>query len=73
MLTGADFSLFLSDELKGRAGHIRAFLGDFSAVIPLGEGEVGLAVRRRERVFDVRGYKVTLEGGKVSNILPLDD
>ena len=73
VLAGIDPACCLAPALQPKAGLLRAFLGDFSAVIPLGEGEVGLAVRRRERVFDVRGYKVTLEGGKVSNILPLDD
>lgn len=69
VLTGADFSLFLSDELKGRAGHIRAFLGDFSSVsLTKDPMTCGLARKKKDRLYELHYFTVTLEGGKIADI-----
>lgn len=70
-LIGADCSPYLSGELQEKAGSLKEFLGDFRSVVLTGERDrVGLAYERKERVFDVRYFRVELSGGKVSNIIP---
>lgn len=69
VLIGADCTPFLADALKPKAGALRAYLGDFSDVaLTARQDVVGLVYPRKERVFDVRYFRVTLEDGKIANI-----
>lgn len=71
-LIGADCAPFLADNLKAKAGSLKEFLGDFRSVVLTAERDrVGLVYERKERVFDVRYYRVELTEGKISNIVTL--
>lgn len=71
-LIGADVVPFLSPALAEKAGSLKEFLGDYLSVVLTDEREkVGLVYRRKENVFDVRYFRVELEDGKISNIIPL--
>lgn len=70
-LIGADIKPFLSDALADKANSLRAFLGGYVSVVLTNERDrVGLVYPRGERIFDVRYYRVTLDCGKISNIVP---
>ncbi len=69
VLIGADPLPFLSDELSEKAESLREFLGDFRSVVLTGErNRVGLVYKRRERIFDVRYFRIELSDGKITNI-----
>ncbi|MDE6274451.1 MAG: hypothetical protein K2L87_05325 [Clostridiales bacterium] len=71
-LIGADCAPLLSEELQEKARDLKAFLGDFRHVILCGEPDrAGLVFLRRERIYDVRYFKIETENGKVSNISPV--
>lgn len=70
-LIGADCTPFLHPSLKDKAGDLRGFLGDFlSVVLSDKTDEVGLVFSVRERVFEVRHFRVDTEDGLISNIMP---
>ncbi len=70
-LIGADCAPFLHPSLREKAGDLRAFLGDFLSVVLTDKtDEVGLVFPVRERVFEVRHFRVETEDGLISNILP---
>lgn len=70
---GGDPLPYLSPALAGKANSLAEYLGDFCSAVLVGPPEeIGLVYRRRERVFDVRRFRVTLENGKISNISPED-
>lgn len=71
-LIGADCKPYLSDTLQEKANTLKEFLGDFRSVVLTGTpNRVGLVYERKERVFDVRYFRVEITDGKVSNVLPL--
>lgn len=70
-LIGADCTAFLSPELCEKAESLREFLGNYVSVVLTPERDrVGLVYERKERVFDVRYFRVELTDGKISNIKP---
>ena len=81
MAAGGDVRPFLAPPLAEQAEKLRGYLGDFIAVCPPKEifyrvhGPVhaaGLIYRRAENAFDVRFFCTETEGGKVSNIRPVE-
>ncbi len=70
VLAGGDPAPFLADALLEKADALKEFLGPFLFVLPCEDpAEVGLGYQRRARVFDVRYFRVQVEGGKVANII----
>lgn len=70
-LVGADCSPYLSESLRGKAGALKEYLGDFTSVVLTGEPDrIGLVFPRKEHVFDVRYYRVETADGKVTNLYP---
>lgn len=71
-LIGADYTPFLHESLAEKADALREFLGEYESVVLTQEKEkVGLVYKRKERVYDVRYFRVELTDGKISNIKPL--
>ena len=70
MLSGFDAAPLLSPLLAPKAALLKGYLGDLRAAVRLGDGLVGAVYERKPRVFDVRPFRVTTEGGKVSNLAP---
>ena len=69
VLIGADFSELLSDELKERAQHIKAFLGDFvSVVLTEQPNTCGLVRKNKERLFEVHYFTAEVKDGKIVDI-----
>ncbi len=69
VLIGAEFTAFLHESLIERAQVLREYLGEFQSVVLTQEpNRIGLVYRRKERIFDVRYYRVELTDGKISNI-----
>ena len=59
----------LAPALAEKAALLRQYLGDYRAAVPTERTDtVGLIYERKPRVFDVRRFRITLEGGKISNI-----
>lgn len=72
VLVGADYTSFLHDSLLGKADALREFLGNFESVVLTQEPQkVGLVYKRKERIYDVRYFRVELTDGKISNVKPL--
>lgn len=72
VLIGADYTPFLHESLLEKADALREFLGNFESVVLTQEQEkVGLVYKRKERIYDVRYFRVELTDGKISNIKPL--
>ena len=68
---GVDPAPYLHEKIRHKADSLKAFLGDYrSVVLTDSPHRVGLVYERKERVFDVRYYIVTLEDGKIANITP---
>lgn len=81
ILTRADCTKYLCDELKESADKLRGFLGEFvDVVIPhsrfyLRHGDVraaGLVYPLSRNRFAIKYYAVELEGGKICNIFECD-
>ncbi len=71
-LIGADCTPFFAENLIEKAGSLKEFLGDYSSVVLTPEpNKIGLVYERKERVFDVRYFRVTVESGKIANITPV--
>lgn len=69
VLIGADFSEMLSDELKERAEHIKAFLGDFVSVTLTNEPQTcGLVRKKKERLFELHYFTAEVKEGKIVDI-----
>lgn len=74
VLIGADCGEYLSEPLREKADSLRDFLGDFLSVVLTDAPDVaGLVYRRKERIFDVRYFRIEQTEGKISNILPLEE
>ncbi len=71
-LIGADCTPYLSDALAPKAAALKEYLGDYRSVVLTGERDkIGLVYPRKERIFDVRYFRVTTENGKVANLTPI--
>ena len=68
---GVDPAPYLHEKICHKADSLKEFLGDYlSVVLTDSPQRVGLVYERKERVFDIRYFTVTLEDGKISNITP---
>lgn len=68
-LIGADLSIFLSDEMQTKADDIRAFLGDFVAVLPTEEENCcALLYKKKENLFESKYFTLSVENGKIIDI-----
>ena len=66
---GGDFTALLSPELQPQAERLRAFWGNFCAVIPTDdECCCGLVKQVGERLYDTAYYKVHVKDGKICDI-----
>ena len=81
VLTGGDPSVYLSDELKGRAGELKSFLGDFVRVsVPpekffTDHGNIaaaGLVYPKSSNLYEVKYFAVDLSDGKITNIYEVE-
>ena len=69
VLIGIDIAPFLCDALQEKAPVLKEFLGKFVSVVLTDEPtRVGLVYERKQRVYDVRYFRVTVTDGKVENI-----
>lgn len=74
VLIGADCTPLLSDDLAQKADDLKEFTGDFKHVILCREkNTAGLVYLRRERIYDLRYFRIETENGKISNVLPLSE
>ena len=80
VLTCGDYSAYLDDELKKKAGVLKDYLGEFiSVTVPTEKfyaehGDIraaGLVYPKAQNLFEVKYFAVDLEGGKISNIYPV--
>lgn len=80
VLTAADFTNYLSDELKAKADNLRGYLGDFVAVtVPpekfyIVHGDIkaaGLVYPKAENLFEIKYFAVDSDGEKILNIYPV--
>ena len=67
---GVDPAPYLHEKIRHKADALKEFLGDYHSVVLSDPQRIGLVYERRERVFDVRYFTITLEDGKISNIAP---
>lgn len=68
---GLDPSPYLHEKIRGKADSLKEFLGDYRSVVLTDRPErVGLVYERKERVYDIRYFVITVEDGKISNITP---
>lgn len=73
VLIGADPAPFLAESLRGRAAALKDYLGKFESVALTADPAVlGLVYPRKERVFDVRYFRVEEKDGKVENLIPVE-
>ena len=69
VLIGADVTPFLHEDLMEKAPMLREYLGDFRSVVLTEKSDrVGLCYERRERIFDIRYFRIELADGKICNI-----
>lgn len=69
---GADVLPFLSDDLKSKSNDLQDYLGNFNSIVLTDDPtKIGLVFPRKERIFDVRYFTVTLKDEKIDNIQPL--
>lgn len=66
---GADVTPFLCDELQEKADSVCEFLGGFLEVLPTeNPNECLLVYKKAERLFDVRRFRVTVQGEKITDV-----
>ena len=69
VLIGADFTEMLSEELKEKSEHIKAFLGDFIDVTLTEDPKTcGLVRKKKERLYELRYFTAEVKQGKVVDI-----
>ena len=69
ILLRADYTQFLSDELKSDADKIPTFLGEFIGVSLTNTPNVcGLIKKKNERVFEVIPFSIVVENGKIVDV-----
>ncbi len=70
-LIGADCTPYLHESLLEKASSLKEFLGGYTSVVLTDEkNRVGLVYPARERVYEVRYFRVSVTDGKISNISP---
>jgi hypothetical protein len=70
ILIGADYACFLSDELQNKASELRSFLGEFIHVTFTDSPYVcGLVKKKKDRLFEVSYFRVSVENGKICDIV----
>lgn len=70
-LLGCDLTPYLHESLAGKADRLKEYLGNYlSVALTSDEDRVGLVYKRKERVFDVRYFRITMQDGKIANIAP---
>lgn len=68
---GLDPAPYLHEKIRDKADSLKEFLGDYRSVVLTDNPEkIGLVYERKERVFDVRYFYITVEDDKISNITP---
>ena len=81
VLTGADSTKYLDDDLKGRANEIHGYLGEFVSVTVPTElfyrvhgniNAVGLVYPKGKNIFDIKYYAVDFTDDKISNIYTVE-
>lgn len=81
VLTCGDFSAYLDDGLKPKAGHLKSYLGEFvSVTVPTAKfyethGNVlaaGLVYPKSKNLYEVKYFAVELNGNKISNVFPVE-
>ena len=69
VLIGADFTEMLSEELKEKSEHIKAFLGDFIDVTLTEDPKTcGLVRKKKERLYELRYFTAEVKQGKIVDI-----
>lgn len=69
VLIGADFSEFLSEDLKEKQDNLRAFLGEFVSVILTEDYKTcGLVKKKAERLYEVAYFSVEIENEKIIDV-----
>ena len=69
VLIGADFAQMLNDELREKADHIRAFLGDFCSVtLTKDPATCGLVRKKKDRLYELRYFTAVVRDGKIADI-----
>lgn len=69
VLIGADFTEMLSDELKGKAEHIKSFLGNFISVTLTEDANTcGLVRKKKERLYELQYFTAEVKNGKITDI-----
>lgn len=72
VLIGADYTAFLHESLLDKADALREFLGAFESVVLTDQpNKAGLVYMRKERVYDVRYFRVEITDSLISNIKPV--
>lgn len=70
VLIGADYTPFLSEELAQKAQALKEFLGNFQSVVLTERADVcALVYKQGERIFQLRYFTVTVENGKITDVL----
>ncbi len=69
VLIGANYEEMLADGLQPDASKIKAYLGDFIAVVTTDDpARCGLVKEKAPRLFEVAYYTVIVENGKIADI-----
>lgn len=69
VLIGADFAQMLNGELREKADHIRAFLGDFCSVtLTKDPATCGLVRKKKDRLYELRYFTAVVRDGKIADI-----
>lgn len=70
VLIGADYTPFLNEELAQKAQALKEFLGNFRNVVLTDRADVcALVYSKGERIFQLRYFTVTVENGKITDIV----
>lgn len=72
VLHGADYEKMLADGLAPDASKIKAYLGDFTAVVATDDPtKCGIVKPKAPRLFEVAYYRFSVEEGKIADIQAL--
>lgn len=80
VLVRADAEKYLSDELRGKAGMLKEYLGEFAGVtVPTRKfyeehphvRAAGLVYPKADNLFEIRYFAVTVKDGKIDNVYPV--
>lgn len=69
LLIGADCKDFLCDDMQSKIADIRAFLGNFTAILPTDEKNCCvLFYQKQENLFEGKYFTLSIKNGKISDI-----